>query len=390
MRTLNKKETGLNPTCPLFLTHGADLRRFSRLYGKREGEILDFSSNVNPLGFPDAVRSVYREGLAEISKYPDPYASELCEVIAHQFRVSPECVIAGNGSLEILATAVRALQPKRVLLAEPCFSEYRRLAQLSGAKFFSVRLQSKFNFSFSLEKVLGHLNRADLVVLGHPNNPTGTALPREEMEIFLDEARRRKVFVILDEAFVDWTPGLSMASPPPFPSPLKGEGRVGGHFLIVRSLTKFYALAGIRSGFALGSKRMISLMKKVQGPWTCNRLAQRLSAAALQDSIFAENSRRWFQEESCWLKARLQNLGFKVYPSLANFFLVRVGAYGDTPLPLFESLGRSGIYVRTSEGFRGLGDNFFRIALKRREENEILIERLKEYVSAHHRLSSGS
>lgn len=348
--------------------HGADLLGFGRKYRKSEEEILDFSSNINPFGAPPAVTELYRKSAEELSKYPDAYADQFCKTVSDLYGLRPKQVLAGNGSLEILDLAFRALRPKKVLLAEPCFNEYRRLAVRGGAKITSVKLREAAEFKFSLETLLKYLPGKDFALLGHPNNPTGTAFSRDEMKLFLKAARREKVFVVLDEAFADWTPGISMAAE---------AGQSG--LLMVRSLTKFYALAGIRAGYGLGPASLIEKMKQIQGPWTCNRIAQKLSAAAFGEKLFAEQSRRWFQAESLWLRKQIQDLGvFKVYPSQANFFLIR----SRVSLARFwDFCGKKGLYVRRSDGFRGLDKSFFRIAVKKREENEMLIQTLKEYTA---------
>ncbi len=343
--------------------HGGDLAAFAGMYGKKQSEILDFSSNVNPLGLPESVREACRRAAEELERYPAPYSEPLCGFLADRFSLKPEQVMAGNGSFGALQAAFQVLEPKHVLLLEPCFSEYRRLAENTGAHVRTLRLSAGDSFAFSAEKILKILKGADLLVLGHPNNPTGTALERNGLLELIREARRKKVFVILDEAFADWTPGISVASE---------AGKPG--FLVVRSLTKFFALAGIRAGYALGPAKLIAAMQNAQGPWACNHIAQQMSLAALRDTEFQEKTRRWFQVESRRFYSELAGFGFlKVYPSLANFFLIKSEFPG---LP--EYLGKQGIYARPSTGFRGLNASFFRLALKTREENQALVRALEK------------
>lgn len=344
--------------------HGGDLLGFAARFGKRAEDILDFSSNINPLGLPDSLTQLYHHSLADLSLYPDPGARPLVEKIAEVFSLTPEGIMAGNGSMEILNLAVRALKPRRALLIEPCFNEYRRLLEHQGCGVSVISLKPEEDFRFCLESVLQRLPEVQLLILGHPNNPTGTALTREKMLSLVEQARRLGVFVIADEAFADWEPEISVAR----------EAQREEGLLVVRSLTKFFALAGIRSGFAIGPQDLIQKMKSEQGPWACNRLAQKLSTAILADLDFAVKSRRWLREEKEWLRVSLKNFkNFEVFPSRTNFFLVK----SEEPVSaLFDFLGRRGIYIRQIQDIPGFEDSFFRIAVKTRKDNQRLVEAL--------------
>lgn len=348
------------------MRHGGELRQFSEKFGTPEREILDFSSNINPLGPPASVKEVYESGWGELSSYPDSEALEFRREVARHFPLWPENVIAGNGAVELLDLIIRFLRPKRALLVEPAFPEYRRLLNLQGAEIQSVWLKDTHAFGFSARELMNALQRAEIAILAHPNNPTGSFLPKEELQNLLAEARRRNIFLVLDEAFVDWTPELSMAR----------EVRDDSFFFITRSLTKFYSLPGIRIGYGLGSRKLIEKLAAHQIPWSCNRLAQKLGIRALQDGIFARESRNWLAGEREWLQSRLREIPWlKVYPSAANFLLVRYAARTASP-SLCEEMGRQGIYLRDLTEFPGLGPTYFRVAVRKREENTRLVDAL--------------
>lgn len=353
------------------LRHGGELRNFSERFGIPENEILDFSSNINPLGPPASLKQVYENSFEEISHYPDNDALEFRREVARHFPLWPENVIAGNGSAELLDLILRFLSPKRVLLVEPAFLEYRRMLKLGGAEIRSLFLRDGNDFAFCLPELVNALTGNDAVILGHPNNPTGTFLAKEAVRSFLSEAKRRNVFMILDEAFVDWIPELSMGR----------EVRDDSAFFVVRSLTKFYALPGIRIGYGLGSRKLIEKLMTYQTPWSCNRIAQRLGLAALRDEGFSQESRRWLLEERQVFESELRQLAaFKVYSSGTNFLLVRHGVQANAG-PLFEKLGQQKIYVRDLTEFPGLGPNYFRVSVRKREENLYLVEALKRMAS---------
>ncbi len=350
--------------------HGGNLEEFCRKFQIPMSGVLDFSSNVTPLGLPEKVRMLYPQLLEKIPAYPDSEAKELCGVIAEQESLACENVIAGNGSMAVMALVIRALAPKSGLLIEPCFSEYRRLLELQGAQIQSVLLREEESFEFSLDKILTALPGKDFLILGHPNNPTGTALKPQELLKLLAICHERGIFVVVDEAFVDWTPEISVA-------PFLNEG---SSFLILRSLTKFYGLAGIRAGYGLASRRVIKILKDYQEPWGMNVLAQALSVAALEDQTFRSRSLAWFGGEKNRFEEKLRSLeGYRVFLGCANFFLLKTSArhVPGTAEDLFEFCGQQGIYIRLLRDFPGL-ENYFRVALRTDADNEKLLTSLRE------------
>ena len=348
--------------------HGGDLHSFSELFQVKEAGVLDFSSNINPLGISESARRVYLESADELKRYPDPHAREFCRELTRHFPVRYENLLAGNGSIALLNLAIEALAPKRALLVEPCFVEYRRLLELEGVKVRSLKLKASESFRFNLSRIYGALEGMDLLILGQPNNPTGTGLARHELLDLLESARRAGVFVIVDEAFVDWHPELSVSD----------EVKEDGVFLVLRSLTKFFGLAGIRAGFAIGPSPWIAAMKARQETWSFNRIAQKISVAVLQDRAFQEKSRQWFSQETVWFYHQLKSFQFlNVYPSLANFFLIQ---FKQSNAPFWvRFLAREGICVRGAEDFPGLDHSFFRIAVRWRHENERLIRTFEQW-----------
>jgi len=360
--------------------HGGNIKKFAMKIGKSEKSILDFSSNINPLGIPDSVASIYYDSLSSISHYPDPEVRELCEEIANRYSLSIDNIIAGNGSMSLIELVIRAIKPCHTLIVEPCFMEYRRLLEIYGAKVLSVRLSEKDGFRFSLSQIKSAMNNIEMMILGHPNSPTGTALEQKELLVLLNAAKKREIFVLVDEAFCDWHPHLSVSN-------MLEEN---SSFIVIRSLTKFYALAGIRAGFALGPKKIIKKMKAVQETWSCNALAQRLSIAALRDEKYAQDCMNWFRAESSYFfKALSEISSIKIYPSLTNFFLIKL-LDKDKYSHLTQMLESNGIYLRNSDGFKGLNKYFFRIAIRRREENNFLLKIFKEALSVEELLTESA
>lgn len=345
------------------LHHGGELRAFSEKYGVPEKEILDFSSNINPLGPPESVKKIFPETLNELPYYPDPEALEFRREVVRQFPLWPENIIAGNGAAELLDLILRLLKPKKALVVEPTFLEYRRLLNLQNVEIRNVLLREKDEFQISTGEIINALRGVEVAIFTQPNNPTGGFIPKEELLKLLAEAKRRSVFIILDEAFIDWIPEQSLAR----------EVRDDAHFFVIRSLTKFFSLPGIRIGFGLGARKLIEKLGTHQVPWSCNRLAQKLAIAALRDQDFIEESRQWLADErENFIRHLAEVPSLKVFPSAANFLLIKFPRR-----PVLQELGKQGIYLRDLAGFPGLGSHYYRVAVKKREENLKLVEALK-------------
>lgn len=350
------------------LKHGGEIDGFAREIGKDRKSIFDFSSNINPLGISPKVKKVYEESFSCISEYPDSYAQEFCQEVAQRLSVSADNVIAGNGAISLIDLTIRSVRPRKALVIEPCFNEYRRLLELYGAQVQPVFLKEERGFNFPYEDIIKRLEGIDMVILGHPNNPTGTALKRQEMISLIQETKRRGIFLLVDEAFVDWNPELSIYQ----------EIKRSSSLAVIRSLTKFFGLAGIRSGFALAAPEVIAKMRSIQEPWSCNALAQRLSIAALQDLEFQQRSLGWFKEESNEFYRRLSQFSeIKVFPSSANFFLVKLNDMENRER-FWNFIKSQGIYMREMNDIEGLNNCYFRIALKDQRQNVFLIKKFKE------------
>ncbi len=354
--------------------HGGNRRAFAATRGISESGVIDFSANCNPWGPPDSVCLRYQESFPLLSCYPDPDSFFLKKEIARHFPVWPENVIAGNGATELIHLVVQFLKPRKALLIEPTFSEYRRALNLAGAEVRGLLLREKNDFQINLPEFLSAAQGVDLVFLCNPNNPTGALLPRAEVLALIEAMRRRGIFLVIDEAFIDWIPEESVAAA------LTDQSS----FFILRSLTKFYSLPGIRIGYGLGSRRLIERLEHAKITWSVNQLAEALGVEALRDMEFHKKSRHLLSEEKNFLIAGLSAIEeLKVFPSAANFFLVKLKnalRAGD----LAEKLAFEKIMIRDAANFVGLDNQFFRIAVGNREENQCLLASLRRIFEVCH------
>jgi threonine-phosphate decarboxylase len=342
--------------------HGAYRGLASRSLGISPERFLDFSENVNPLGAPPAALEAARRALdGESGRYPDPGYPELREGLARYLGVPFETVLPTNGGAEALFLAARAAARPggRALILEPTFSEYAAAARAAGLEPVH-RLSRRPEGGFVPDSAaLRDLKGVAAVFLCNPNNPTGDALSREKVLEVARLAREAGAALILDEAFADFAPGISVA-------PEVDEG-----VYVARSLTKFFAVPGLRLGCLLAADA--GRVQPLQPSWPVNAVASAAGAAAVADEEFVEASLETVARLREELFSALEGLpGLAPFRGAANFLMVR----GPAGLP--ERLARRGVLVRGCEPFMGLGAGYFRVAVRGREENGRLVGALRE------------
>lgn len=342
--------------------HGGDLTTAAEAYGLSADDFLDFSSNINPLGPPPVAERLFREAWRDIARYPDPAAWQLRRAIAESHGVPEASVIAGNGAAELIDLAVRAIRPRVTGLARPSFGEYEEAVAKSGGTVCELLLREADDFALRAETVEAKLSAMDALFLGHPNNPTGRLLDPALVRRIVAEGKT----LLLDEAFLDFSEREKELT-------LLREAAVTERLVVIRSLTKFYSLPGIRLGFAVAHPGLIERMRRLQVPWSVNGPAQRIGAQLLGLSEFAEATRAWLAAERPRLAQALEALGLRVFPSDANYLLFRLPREaGFSARDLQQRMGRKGVLIRDASRFAGLDAAYGRVAVKRRGENERL------------------
>jgi len=333
---------------------------------------LDFSVNTNPLGMPGHVRERLAEavnsGKELWEKYPDPACTKLRELLAHRHLVQPERIVCGNGASELIMALVRMLRhrkgklPLRCILPVPSFSEYERALLAAGAEINCYMLKETEDFSLTEALIDRLTSDMDLLFLCNPNNPTGRLIPGPLLSAILKRCRERDITVILDECF------LELAG---------GEYRDGSGPIVLKAFTKLYAIPGLRLGYCICPDQATAEETAAQIPcWSVSGIAQMAGLTVLEwdeDIDYISQSREIIVRERDWLKERLISLKLRVIPGEANFLCFYCGG-----VPLFEKMLEKRILIRDCGNFRGMGKGWYRIAVKRHEENVILIQRLQE------------
>jgi threonine-phosphate decarboxylase len=340
--------------------HGAHGEAVSRSLEVPVGELLDFSQNINPLGAPSEALQAARRALYEESgHYPDLEYAKLRGALAEHLDVPSENIVPTNGGAEALFLAAAAVGAGGALVLEPTFSEYAAAARASGMEVVRrVARRPERGFGFD-HAALDDLGGVSLVFLCNPNNPTGDSLGCREVLEVADRVREAGAVLVVDEAFADFVPEISVGA------------MVDEKLWVVRSLTKFFAIPGLRLGCLVCHDA--ERVKRLQPSWSVNAVAAAAGIAAVGDRSFAAASVAEVARLRGDLFDALEELdGLRPVPGAANFLLVR------GPEVLAGRLARRGVLVRGCGPFMGLGPEYFRVAVRGADENGRLISALQE------------
>jgi len=345
--------------------HGGDIRRYSK-------KIIDFSANINPLGLPSGARRAIIKNITDVTSYPEPDSRSLKTALAGFHKIKAASLAVGNGSIELIYLIPRALGSKKILIVTPTFSEYEFAAKAAGARIVFFKARGRDDFRIHIKDLVKYIPRSDLVFLCNPNNPTGSSLSRGDLLTLANTCLTHKTALALDEAFMDFTEGYEKSG-----MMRMASGRRG--LFVVRSLTKFFAMPGLRLGYCVGHPDSIRKISGFQYPWNVNALAQAAGLAALKDKSYIQKSKQSSLVERAHLFEALKDMkGLKTMPSTSNFILCRLsGAAIKSAKVLNRRLVDRGVVVRDCGNFRGLNEKYFRVAVRSRSENIKLIAALK-------------
>lgn len=347
--------------------HGGDLWTAEEAFGLPKEQFLDFSSNMNPLGPPSAVEQLISAHWRDIVKYPDPAVRELKAKLAHKYHIPVESILVGNGAAELIDLVIRVLKPATTGLARPSFSEYEDAVCKIGGRLYDIELTAKTDFVPQEEALSRAEKECDLLFLGHPNNPTGKLIPQHLLEKLVDNGKP----LILDEAFMDFVPDEKERS-------MLRRAAVQPNLHVIRSMTKFYSIPGIRLGFIVAHPDRIRELAEQQVQWSVNFLAQLIGVNVLGDHAFEAETRQWLGVEKPWLTGQLNELGLHVVQSDINFLLFSFPkASGIDIKQAQKHMGAQGILIRDASLFAGLNERYCRVAIRLRSENERLVEGLR-------------
>jgi len=346
--------------------HGGNIYRLAEELGMHEEKMLDFSASINPLGVPESVQLEIQRNMKYLYNYPDPDAMALRQHLSAYHDIDAESIICGNGSTELIYLVARVLHPMKILIPAPTFSEYERACRTESYRLqvASFQLQEENEFEINPDEFIKSMKRCDAAFLCNPNNPTGRLIKKNAVLRIADAAKKLKCFLVIDEAFMDFRPEDSVIN----------EVKNNPYLIVLRSMTKFYALSGLRIGYGVFPQHLIKALNEHKEPWTVNMLAQKAGLAALKDRTYRDKTFRLMNREKRFLENGFKKIGVTFYHSDANFYLLKINdAEG-----LCRGLRKKGILVRDCSNFRGLDSRYIRIAVKAHEENTMLLKELAE------------
>lgn len=357
--------------------HGGDVWTAAKAFGGTAESFLDYSANINPLGPPACVIAALQQSGERLLHYPDPGHRKLKSFLAERLSIDEKRLLIGNGAAECMALVLLALKPHTVGIASPCFSEYELLSRQFDAQVISMIGHAEQDYRVEPERLFELVTHAELTFVGHPNNPTGVLYDPEVLMEAASLAEACGHTLVVDEAFIDF-----LAEDEAQSYSLIRLCETNPHLVILRSLTKFYAIPGLRLGYAAAHSGIIEGMKRKQVTWSVNALAL-AGGEALFDPMnraeveaYEQRTRALIGEERQWLRAQLQELGISTWPSKANFLLCRI-EMPWTAARLQRALGERGILIRSCAMYEGLEDGHFRLAVKDRASNEKLVQLLR-------------
>ncbi len=342
---------------------GRPVEEVARELGLDPAGVIKLASNENSLGPSPKAVAAMQDAVGRVHEYPDGSAFHLKRLLAERVGVSPSNLVLGNGSNEVLEFVAHAcISPgSEVVVSQYCFAVYPIVTHLMGGSLVTVPAR---DYGHDLGRMLDAItDRTRVVFVANPNNPTGTHIPADEVEAFLERVPS-SVLVVMDEAYIEYLDD---------PLDLVPRVRSGEqpNLLLTRTFSKIYGLAGLRLGYGIGAPEVVSVLEKVRQPFNINLVAQAGAMAALDDSEHTEKTRRNNSAEIRWFEQQLGDLSLVWVPSRANFLLVKVGEGGR----VFDRMQRDGVIVRPMGGY-GLPE-WVRISIGLPEENQRCLQALR-------------
>lgn len=357
------------------MVHGGDVYTEGLLKGR---ELLDYSSNINPLGVPESFKNNINKALESLVRYPDIKYRELREALSEYNGVSEEYFLLGNGAAEIIDLSISLLN--RILIVVPSFSEYELDAEKWNCKIEYSYLKEKSttnevenisNLEYDYEHILSTLKNVDGMIIGNPNNPNGGIIDKQKFKEILNFCEKTGKIVIIDEAFIEFTGKIEHS----FINEIKNYKCL----IIIRALTKFFGMPGIRFGYGICSNEdTLHKIRNKQNPWNINSFAEVAAKTVLKDEDYIKTTIKWIEEEREYFKSKLKDISFidKVYESKGNYLLCHLKELDC--FKLYNLCMENDIVIRKADNYIGLDEGYVRVAIKDRGSNNRFIKILNK------------
>jgi len=346
------------------------IRHIPVIHGGRhtlhDSKIIDFSSNISPIGTPSSVKKTLKKNIDNIKNYPDFSSSTVISSLKKYTQLEKSNILVGNGAIEIIYNFCFAFLSKKtkVLIPVPTFQEYETAAKLNNCK---ISYFKTMNLSKNLDLFISQIPKNGCVFICNPNNPTGKLLPKNQLLQIIQKAKKLSTIVFVDECFIEMVPESNES--------IISYVKKYENLFVLRSLTKSFALPGIRIGYAAASKQMIEILEKIKIPWSVNSLAQDAANTALKNKSHLIKSNLMIKKELNYLTNKINRLdGFHCDNSSTNFILIKIK---KDSTKLQKKLLEQKFLIRDCKNFRGLNNHYIRIAVKSHKDNLKLVKALE-------------
>lgn len=336
--------------------HGGDIYEYD--------DVLDFSSNVNPLKMPVQVIKSIQKAIDSIHLYPDDKVTVLRENIAKKYKLKKENVICGNGAADLIYRFVFAIKPKKALLLAPTFAEYEQALNKIPDVILDYYYMNSTDFTVNAD-LLDKIDESfDVIFICNPNNPTGKLADYGLLEKILVKCQANNIKVFIDECFMDFVEEKES---------LISKINDFQNLVILKAFTKMYGLAGLRLGYAISKDaKLLEDMKKIWAPWSVNIVAIKAGISALQDETWEFKTRKYIAKEKLYFEKMFEQIGIKYFKSDVNFYLIK------HEKNLKEKMLEKGILIRDCSNFHNLSKGYYRLSINMHEENVKLFEAFEE------------
>lgn len=353
--------------------HGGNIYKIARQYNLKEEEIIDFSSNINPFGVSDRLKNAITKNLDAMIYYPDPNYKRLRSILADYHCISEDSIVPGNGATELIYLFSRTFKPATALVVAPTFSEYQRALQSVNCAINFFKLPEIEQFQLNIGKLEIEIKKNhDLIIICNPNNPTSRFTELDKIEEICFYALKSGSWILLDESFIE------MINNSRDNSALR-LGKRYKNIFILRSMTKFFAIPGLRFGYAVCFNKNFNIkIMHSKEPWTVNVFAELAAEIMLPDAGYREKTLKLIHSEKKYLCNNLLKIPWlKIFKPDANYILIKILS-GFTSAGLQAGLLKDKILIRDASNFRYLNSKFVRLAVKNRADNRYLIDALKK------------
>lgn len=348
----------------LSFVHGGDIYDVVKEAGS--GSLLDLSVSLNPLGMPEGLKEILISSVSCASNYPEPGNKTLSMMAGEVFGISPAEIVFGNGASELIMALTRLFLRKKALLAVPCFTGYiyalKNVCPDCEIVYYNLNEENDFRLDPGIVGAIER-ERPDIIFLTNPNNPNGALIEKSLLSEIVSICEKAGTHLVIDECFLPFTGRDESDS---YLTRLPGKKNL----TVLRAFTKTFSIPGVRIGYCTTDEKTAELLQSNLPEWNMSVIAQEAGRYCLKNLSYETKANSLIKEERAYLSNSLRDLGFTVFPSDCNFLLFKTGDREPEPSP-------ASILIRNCSNIPGLSKGYYRIGIKKHEDNERFIKALR-------------